>query len=44
MENLEKSFLPRAFGEWISGLHFVPESGKEYIQTWQNNFASHPVP
>jgi hypothetical protein len=33
MENLEKSLLHRVFEEWISRLHFVLESGGEYIQT-----------
>jgi hypothetical protein len=33
MENLEKLLLHCIFDEWISHLHFVVESGGEYIQT-----------
>jgi hypothetical protein len=32
MENLEKSFLRRAFDEWISHLRVVMESGGEYMR------------
>jgi hypothetical protein len=43
MENLEKSPVHRVFDERISRLHPIVETAGEDIQTWQKNFATHPV-
>jgi histone-lysine N-methyltransferase SETMAR len=43
MENLEISLLHRVFDTWISCLHLPVESGGDYLQIWQKNFATHPV-
>jgi hypothetical protein len=43
IENLEKSLFHRVFNEWISHLHLVVDSDRDYIQTSQKTFATHAV-